>query len=131
MKKNENTAGELRLVNRLSGNVHGGLSRIRLSLTFRIAAHYCLQMIRSLVPACLLVTLLFCVVTGVTLKGELAGMTEAEPVRTEAYTPFFVTLASCADTGDLSLSAQIGRIAESLFRKGEISYLVTAGDGLC
>lgn len=129
MKKNKSTAGELRLVNRLSGNLHGGLSRIRLSLTFRIVVHYCFQMIRSLIPACLLATLLFGVAVGVTLAGELTGMTAAEPVVMEANTPLWVTLTARTEPEDRAFPAQAGRIAESLLKDGEISFLLSAQDG--
>ena len=50
MKKNKTkTAQEVReetkdlvIANKMSDSVHGGLSRIRLSLTFRIALHFCI-----------------------------------------------------------------------------------------
>ena len=54
---------DLVLANRMSGKIHGGLSRIRLSLTFRIALHYCIQLIRSFIPICLILTVLFCLAT--------------------------------------------------------------------
>ena len=50
---------ELKLANRLSGRMHGGMSKIRLSLTFRIAALYCLQLVRSFIPSAILVLVLF------------------------------------------------------------------------
>lgn len=49
--------------NRVSQGVNGLLkrasSRVRLSLTFRIAVHYCVQLIRSFVPMCLVLALVF------------------------------------------------------------------------
>ena len=48
---------ELVLANRMSGSLHGGLSRIRLSLTFRIALHYCFQLFRSFIPVALILTI--------------------------------------------------------------------------
>ena len=69
MKKNKNkkpkqeqhTASgtrDLVIANKVSGSLHSGLSRIRLSLTFRIAWHYCIQLIRSFIPAALILTVL-------------------------------------------------------------------------
>ena len=56
----ESRTHELVLANKVSGSVHGGLSRIRLSLTFRIAWHYCIQLLRSVVPVSLIITAVLC-----------------------------------------------------------------------
>lgn len=49
--------------NRLSGALHGAvshtLSNLRLSLTFRIAIHYCFQLLRTTLPMALIVSLFF------------------------------------------------------------------------
>ena len=81
MKKTKNNQGkktqqqpetrDLVLANRMSGSIHGGLSRIRLSLTFRIALHYCIQLMRSFLPICLILTVLFCFATAVPINREL------------------------------------------------------------
>ena len=74
MKKNKNksrnknkkaeqkdvTERELVLANRVSGSLHGGVSRIRLSLAFRIALHYCFQLFRSFIPVALILSVVFC-----------------------------------------------------------------------
>ena len=44
---NNGQSRDLVIANKMSGSLHGGLSRIRLSLTFRIALHYCIQLFRS------------------------------------------------------------------------------------
>ena len=43
-KKQNPETRDLVIANRMSGSIHGGLSRIRLSLTFRIALHYCITL---------------------------------------------------------------------------------------
>ena len=62
---------DLVIANRMSGSIHGGLSRIRLSLTFRIALHYCIQLLRSFIPICLILTILFCIATAVPVSRVL------------------------------------------------------------
>ena len=73
---------DLVIANRMSGSIHGGLSRIRLSLTFRIALHYCIQLLRSFLPICLILTVVFCFAAAVpvsrTLKELQAETWEAE-----------------------------------------------------
>lgn len=67
MKKNKTkTAQEVReetkdlvIANKMSDSVHGGLSRIRLSLTFRIALHFCIQLLRSFLLICLVMLVMF------------------------------------------------------------------------
>ena len=73
------------LANRMSGSIHGGLSRIRLSLTFRIALHYCIQLLRSFLPVCIILTILFCLAAAIpvtetlnTLKNEVWQEGETE-----------------------------------------------------
>ena len=70
-KKQQPETRDLVLANRMSGSIHGGLSRIRLSLTFRIALHYCIQLLRSFLPICLILTVLFCFAAAVPISREL------------------------------------------------------------
>lgn len=46
------TERELVLANKVSGSLHGGVSRIRLSLAFRIALHYCFQLVQEFYSRC-------------------------------------------------------------------------------
>ena len=46
----EGNTRDLVIANKVSGSVHGGLSRIRLSLTFRIALHYKASLEDFIVP---------------------------------------------------------------------------------
>ena len=91
MKKNKNknknkktkqkdvTERELVLANKVSGSLHGGVSRIRLSLAFRIALHYCFQLFRSFIPVALILSIVFCFCIAVPVSQEL---NELIPVRT-------------------------------------------------
>lgn len=62
-KKTSRQAGEVRGFNRLSQGLHRILSSLmssfRLSLTFRIAMHYCWQLLRTMLLACMVVSLFY------------------------------------------------------------------------
>ena len=76
-KQKSGQAGETRelvIANRVSGKVHGGLSRIRLSLTFRIALHYCVQLFRSFIPVALIVSVLLCFAVSIPVSRALPDM---------------------------------------------------------
>ena len=62
------------IANRVSGKVHGGLSRVRLSLTFRIALHYCVQLMRSFIPVALILSVLLCVFISYPVSREIRRM---------------------------------------------------------
>ena len=81
---------DLVIANRISGKMHGGLSRIRLSLTFRIALHYCLQLFRSFIPACLILSIVFSVAVSIPVSGKLSAIcsTEETGVEPEIYTDY-------------------------------------------
>lgn len=70
---------DLVIANKVSGSVHGGLSRIRLSLTFRIAWHYCIQLFRSFIPAALILTLLLCISISFPVARKVNQMIPDEP----------------------------------------------------
>ena len=74
----EGNTRDLVIANKVSGSVHGGLSRIRLSLTFRIALHYCIQLIRSVIPAALILSVLLCVSVSFPVSRELKSMVPLE-----------------------------------------------------
>ena len=73
-KAPNNEARELKLANQLSGKMHGGMSRIRLSLTFRIAMHYCIQLLRSFIPAAVVLSLLFIIGLSVPIGRRIENM---------------------------------------------------------
>ncbi len=80
-KKQKETAvngtRDLVIANRVSGKVHGGLSRIRLSLTFRIALHYCIQLFRSFIPVALILSVLLCLFISYPVSRKLRQMIPA------------------------------------------------------
>ena len=96
MKKNKNknknkktkqkdvTERELVLANKVSGSLHGGVSRIRLSLAFRIALHYCFQLFRSFIPVALILSVVFCFCIAIPVSQELKEMIPVQTVQEEA-----------------------------------------------
>lgn len=88
-KKNKNkkteqrdvTERELVLANKVSGSLHGGVSRIRLSLAFRIALHYCFQLFRSFIPVALILSIVFCFCIAIPVSRELQEMIPVETIR--------------------------------------------------
>ena len=71
------------IANRMSGKVHGGLSRIRLSLTFRIALHYCIQLLRSFIPVAMILSVLLCVFISYPVSRELRQIIPENPDETQ------------------------------------------------
>ena len=125
---------DLVIANRMSGSIHGGLSRIRLSLTFRIALHYCIQLLRSFLPICLILTILFCFATAVPVTRTLRELQNEtweaeEPERTEGY----LTIARCAVTPEEKLFPRIGQQLSIMFQKTfseeKLRFYYTAGSG--
>lgn len=62
-RKEKRQQGDVQSINRLSGGLHGVLSglmsNLRLSLTFRIAMHYCWQLLCTTLTTALIVTAIF------------------------------------------------------------------------
>ena len=79
-----NGTRDLVIANRVSGKVHGGLSRIRLSLTFRIALHYCIQLFRSFIPVALILSVVMCLFVSYPVSRELRVMIPAETEEADA-----------------------------------------------
>ena len=77
-----NGTRDLVIANRVSGKVHGGLSRIRLSLTFRIALHYCIQLFRSFIPVALILSVVMCLFVSYPVSRELRQMIPPETEET-------------------------------------------------
>lgn len=76
--------------NRASQEVHGALvrtsSHIRLSLTFRIAMHYCWQLVRTAIPVCLLVTLALTIALTPGIRDRLVHAAAVIPAEDGAFT---------------------------------------------
>ena len=75
----ENGTRDLVIANKVSGSLHGGLSKIRLSLTFRIAWHYCIQLFRSFIPVALILSVLLCISVSIPVSRKLNEMIPAVP----------------------------------------------------
>lgn len=76
--------------NRASAGVHGRLSgmasNIRLSLTFRIAVHYCWQLVRTFVPMCLVLTLVFSLAQAPGIRADCLRLAQTLPPEDGIYT---------------------------------------------
>jgi len=109
---------DLVIANRMSGSIHGGLSRIRLSLTFRIALHYCIQLLRSFLPVCLILTIVFCFAAAVPISRTLTEMQKEswEEGETEKESGYLTVVRS--DTApEEKLFPRIGQQLSVMFRK--------------
>ena len=109
---------DLVIANRMSGSIHGGLSRIRLSLTFRIALHYCIQLLRSFIPVCLILTVLFCFAAAVPISRELKELQKetwnGEETEKQAG---YLTVTISDEKAEEKLFPRIGQQLPVLFRK--------------
>lgn len=88
-KKNQRQSGEAKGFNRASQRLHqhlsGLLSNFRLSLTFRIAIHYCWQLLRTTIPVMLVVTLVYIGTQVPGLDAVLSEIAREEPDDGAAY----------------------------------------------
>ena len=109
---------DLVIANRMSGSIHGGLSRIRLSLTFRIALHYCIQLLRSFIPICLILTILFCIATAVPVSRVLTDF-QKENWKTEEKEKQngYVTAARTDTEAETQLFPRVSQQLSILFQK--------------
>lgn len=82
--RNKNTAPKQNgtrdfvIANRVSDKMHSGLSRIRLSLTFRIALHYCIQLLRSFFLTATIISVLLGIFTGFIVTQRLRQIIPTE-----------------------------------------------------
>ena len=70
--KNRNR--DLVLANKASDSIHGGVSKIRLSLAFRIALHYCIQLFRSFIPVLCILSFVFCMAVSIPVSREVRAL---------------------------------------------------------
>lgn len=133
MKKNrpeKNRNGQTRelvIANRMSGSMHGGLSRIRLSLTFRIAWHYCIQLLRSVIPICMVITVVFCIAVAIPVSGKLKKITSgAEHTENVIYSDEYILIEPAGQIVEKDFFPRIGQqvrmIFLHLFDSGMISF---------
>lgn len=69
---------DLIIANKMSRRIHDCLSRIRLSLTFRIALHYCVQLLRSFIPVCVFISFLFAIAVSFPVNEKLHDLTASD-----------------------------------------------------
>ena len=122
---------DLVIANRMSGSIHEGLSRIRLSLTFRIALHYCIQLMRSFLPICLILTILFCFAAAIPISGTLSDMTketwETDEVEKQSG---YLTVARTETEPEQRFFPRVGQqlsvMFQELFNKKNIRFYYTS-----
>ena len=130
----EEKTRDLVIANRMSGRIHGGVSRIRLSLTFRIALHYCIQLLRSLIPVCLALTVVFGIAVGVPVADRLREMS-AEPWQEEETdrTRGSLCLIRSEEVREEEFFPRLSQQAEKILgdglKNGELRFLYTSAAG--
>ena len=122
------------IANRVSGKVHGGLSRIRLSLTFRIALHYCIQLFRSFLPVALILSVVLCLFVSYPVSRELKQIIPAETEEAQTVIERGYLKAEQADiVPETDFFPRIGQQLSVLFRntfsREEISFYYGYNDG--
>ena len=97
-KKVKRQSGEMhgfnRVARRLHGTLSGLLSNFRLSLTFRIAIHYCWQLLRTTLLVMLVVTFFLGVLQGFGIQKSLNRAAEALPDDGSSYSQLILQDAS-------------------------------------
>ena len=130
----ENGTRDFVIANKVSGKVHGGLSKIRLSLTFRIALHYCVQLFRSFIPTVIILSVMLCFFISYPVSRDVQKMITAEQAKTQtAITNGYLT----AELSDIVLEngffprigQQFSVVFRYLSRREEISFYYASGDG--
>ena len=118
-KQNNGQTKDLVIANRMSGSMHGGLSRIRLSLTFRIAWHYCIQLLRSLIPICAVFSVVFCIAIAVPVTSKLNTMTADTAGETVCfpYSNDYLTIQPAGQVVQKDFFPRIGQQAKMIFRR--------------
>ena len=130
----ENGTRDFVIANRVSGKVHGGLSRIRLSLTFRIALHYCVQMFRSFIAVAMILTILMCVFISYPVSRELRNMIPSNSEETPTVTEYGYLKAELVLTEPEHdffprLGQQLSVFFRNLFTREEIQFYYSSPNG--
>ena len=88
-KKKQQRPADERGFNRASGRTHrlltGIMSNFRMSLTFRIALHYCGQLLRTVLPTLLVISIVFCVLQAATLEDDLLRLRYEVPAQGNVF----------------------------------------------
>ena len=122
------------IANRVSGKVHGGLSRIRLSLTFRIALHYCIQLFRSFIPTAIILTIVMCLFISYPVSRDVRKMIPAETdeqttVAGNGYLSAVQTDTIPEDNFFPRLGQQLSVFFQHIFSREEVRFYYSARDG--
>ena len=130
----ESRTHELVLANKVSGSVHGGLSRIRLSLTFRIAWHYCIQLLRSVVPVSLIITAVLCAAVSIPVSREVHSMLDtgdnpADSCITKGYLSASLTDVEPETDFFPRAGQQLGAFFGKMFSSEEIRFFYSPESG--
>ena len=129
----ENGTRDLVIANKVSGKVHGGLSRIRLSLAFRIALHYCIQLFRSFIPVALILTVLLCVFISYPVSRELKRMIPAVPETqqteiTNGYLSASLTETNAEKDFFPRIGQQFSVLFTRVFSNEQVSFYYSSGE---
>lgn len=86
--------GDVKSINWLSGGLHGLLSRalsnLRLSLTFRIALHYCWRLLCTMLTAGLIITVIYICIQFIPMQRTAQRICAAAPDNGSAYSQLII-----------------------------------------
>ena len=124
---------DLVIANRISGRIHGGLSRIRLSLTFRIALHYCIQLLRSFLPICLILTILFGIAVSIPVSDSLKNLQKetwesGETEKQSGYLTVVITETIPEEGFFRRTGQQFSVMFQRLFKEHCLQFYYSAGE---
>ena len=130
----EGSTHDLVFANRMSGSLHGGISRIRLSLTFRIALHYCIQLFRSFIPIAVILTVILSVGISFPVSRELNQMLNVDKPTNQGRVSYGYLSAEITDTEPEEdffprIGQQISVIFSNVFVNKEIRFYYTSVSG--
>ena len=115
---NNGQSRDLVIANKMSGSLHGGLSRIRLSLTFRIAVHYCFQLFRSFIPIALILTVILCICVGYPVRRSLENLrTEPEENTDTVLQNGYLTVTETDEIPETEFFPRAGQQMSVFFQK--------------
>ena len=93
-KKKQKRPADERGFNRASGRTHrlltGIMSNFRMSLTFRIALHYCGQLLRTLLPTLLVISIVFFALQAATIEDDLLRLRFEVPAEGNVFDQYAI-----------------------------------------
>lgn len=111
--KEKRQQGEVKGFNKLSGGLHGVLSgllsNLRLSLTFRIAMHYCWQLVRTMLTTALIMTAIFFGVQFLDMQQTAMRICASAPDNGSSYSQLIIQQSSVsAELTDIPYPSDFG-----------------------